>query len=135
MIDSRPALCKRRERGPLDEDLYFRRSGTLEKRRILPDCRDACDFARNSNDVEPGTGEPEAVKKLNRDLTWLITVLNLQPKTRAERAFHLGGAGRSCARLTPGTIDFQFFHSFPFSGWPKNTNAGCAAFQAFQARM
>jgi hypothetical protein len=36
---------------------------------------------------------PEAGKKLNRDDPDVSRLKNPQPKTRAERAFHLGGAG------------------------------------------
>jgi len=46
--------------------------------------------------------------------------LNSQPKTRAERTFHLGRSERvgplsPFARLVPEVIDFQLFHISPIS--------------------
>jgi hypothetical protein len=72
---------------------------------------------------------PEAVKKLNQGDPDAFGGLNPQPKTRAERAFHLGWSGRSCVRFLPEGTDFQFFHSSPLGrskghqalGWVLNS--------------
>ncbi len=40
-----------------------------------------------------GYNPPEAVKNIERDKRWLFTCMSLDPKTRAERGFHPGGAG------------------------------------------
>jgi hypothetical protein len=43
---------------------------------------------------------PGAMKPLNRGIL-LLTVLNSLPRTRAERAFHLGGAGTPASASSP----------------------------------
>jgi len=56
---------------------------------------------------------PWSCEKIEPEGFWAFTVLNSQPKTRAERAFHLGGAGAP-AHASCWMDQFRFFSQLPF---------------------
>jgi hypothetical protein len=59
--------------------------------------------------VEESNDSSEAVKKSNQGNLSASRFRNAQPKTRAERAFHLGGAGAPAHAFRRRDLTFNFF--------------------------